>query len=399
MDIAIIGAGVSGLMAAGEACKNHKVTVFERNDKPGKKIYITGKGRCNITNDCTVEQVLNNVVTNPKFLMSAFNQFSPTDTINFFESLGLRLKTERGGRVFPLSDKASDVTKALLKNINNQNTVFKYENVVTVYKNEDKFVVKTDRICYTFDKVIFCCGGVSYPSTGSNGDAFSIVKSLGHTVTPLYPALVRMILQEDVKALQGLTLKNVNVFLSGESDRQMFGEMLFTDDGVSGPVILSLSSYINKLDLSKIKLHIDLKPALDEKTLDKRIIADLNEFKNKNIINALVNLLPRSIIPYIVSYSNISGDKQANAITKEERLRLVDALKNLTFSIKDLGSIATGIITSGGVSVKEINPRTMQSKLTDGLYFAGEMIDVDALTGGYNIQTALSTGFVAGQLG
>ena len=397
MKTAVVGAGPAGLIAAATAATDSDVTLFERNEKPGKKLYITGKGRCNVTNLCSPREFLEKVVRNPKFLYSAIYSFTPEDTVNLIETNGVKTKTERGNRVFPASDKASDVTKALVSNAMKAGVQFVYENVVSLSRKDGLFRLVTSGAEYFFDKVILACGGVSYPSTGSNGDGFKLAESMGHTVTKLYPALVPVNFCEDVKSLQGLSLKNVKVTVSdGRKSESLFGEMLFTSRGASGPVVLSLSSLINRLDVKHVTFSIDLKPALDYDKLDKRVVSDFSKFKNKQFKNSLDEMLPKSLIPYIIDVSGINPDKPVNSVTKQEREILVNLLKNLSFTVDSLGSIAEGIVTSGGVSVDEVNPKTMESKLVKGLYFAGEMLDVDALTGGFNIQIALSTGFAAG---
>lgn len=397
MKTAVVGAGPAGLIAAATAAAGSDVTLFERNEKPGKKLYITGKGRCNVTNLCSPREFLEKVVRNPKFLYSAIYTFTPEDTVNLIETNGIKTKTERGNRVFPASDKASDVTKALVSNAMKAGVRFVYENVVSLSRKDGLFRLITSGAEYFFDKVILACGGVSYPSTGSNGDGFKLAESMGHTVTKLYPALVPVNFCEDVKSLQGLSLKNVKVTVSdGRKSESLFGEMLFTSRGASGPVVLSLSSLINRLYVKHVTFSIDLKPALDYDKLDKRVVSDFTKFKNKQFKNSLDEMLPKSLIPYIIDVSGINPDKPVNSVTKQEREKLVNLLKNLSFTVDSLGSIAEGIVTSGGVSVDEVNPKTMESKLVKGLYFAGEMLDVDALTGGFNIQIALSTGFAAG---
>ncbi len=397
MKTAVVGAGPAGLIAAATAAAGSDVTLFERNEKPGKKLYITGKGRCNVTNLCSPREFLEKVVRNPKFLYSAIYTFTPEDTVNLIETNGVKTKTERGNRVFPASDKASDVTKALVSNAMKAGVRFVYENVVSLSRKDGLFRLITSGAEYFFDKVILACGGVSYPSTGSNGDGFKLAESMGHTVTKLYPALVPVNFCEDVKSLQGLSLKNVKVTVSdGRKSESLFGEMLFTSRGASGPVVLSLSSLINRLDVKHVTFSIDLKPALDYDKLDKRVVSDFTKFKNKQFKNSLDEMLPKSLIPYIIDVSGINPDKPVNSVTKQEREKLVNLLKNLSFTVDSLGSIAEGIVTSGGVSVDEVNPKTMESKSVKGLYFAGEMLDVDALTGGFNIQIALSTGFAAG---
>lgn len=399
MKIAVVGAGPAGLLAAAEAAAHGVETVLlERNEKPGKKLYITGKGRCNVTNLCSPRDFLEKVVRNPKFLYGALFAFTPEDTVKLLNSNGVSTKVERGNRVFPLSDKASDVTAALVKHADRSGVRFVYENVDAIKRDEGKFIVSTRSGKNIFDKVILACGGVSYPSTGSNGDGFKLAAALGHRVTPLLPALVPIILVQDVKPLQGLSLKNVTVSVSdGKKEYSLFGEMLFTARGVSGPVALSLSSLINREELSELKMKIDLKPALSYEKLDKRMLGDFEKFKNKQFKNSLDEMLPKSMIPYIIKLSGILPEKPVNSVTKAEREKLVGLLKGLEFDISALGAVEEGIVTSGGVDVREVNPKTMESRVAPGLYFAGEMLDVDALTGGYNIQIALSTGFCAGR--
>ena len=399
MKIAVVGAGPAGLLAAAEAAAHGAETVLlERNEKPGKKLYITGKGRCNVTNLCSPREFLEKVVRNPKFLYGALFAFTPEDTVDLLEKNGVRTKVERGNRVFPSSDKASDVTAALVKHADRSGASFVFENVERIIRDGDRFIVSTQSGNSDFDKVILACGGVSYPSTGSNGDGFKLAAALGHRVTPLIPALVPIILIQDVKPLQGLSLKNITVTVSGgKKEYSLFGEMLFTARGVSGPVALSLSSLINREKLPGLKMKIDLKPALSYEKLDKRLLGDFDKFKNKQFKNSLDEMLPKSMIPYIIKLSGIVPEKPVNSVTKAERERLVGLLKGLEFGISSLGAVEEGIVTSGGVDVSEINPKTMESRVTPGLYFAGEMLDVDALTGGYNIQIALSTGFCAGR--
>lgn len=399
MKIAVIGAGPGGLMASAVAAERASVTLFERNEKAGKKLYITGKGRCNVTNLIPPDEFLEHVVGNPKFLYGAVFSFTPFDTVELLERNGTLTKTERGNRVFPASDKASDVTKALVKNAQNCGVEFRYENVKAVKKSVDGFSVETDKGSYIFDKVVLATGGVSYPLTGSNGDGYKLASSFGHTIVPVRPALVPIILKDNVKSLEGLALKNVTATVVGEGvNYAKFGEMLFTDRGVSGPIILSLSSLINRVEhIDKLKLSVDLKPALSVEQLDRRILSEFGKYKNKQFKNALDETLPKSLIPYIIERSGIDGDKPVNSITKAEREKLVGLYKRLEFSVAMLGDVKEGIVTAGGVSVKEVNPKTMESKLVSGLYFAGEMLDVDAVTGGFNIQIALSTGYVAGK--
>jgi len=405
-DLLVVGAGPAGLMSAASA-KGLKVLVLEHNEKCGKKLYITGKGRCNITNDTTADGFLKSVVSNPKFLYSAINQFSPTDTIEFFEQNGLKLVVERGGRVFPLSNKASDVTNALLKFVSKNNVKILLQqhikNIVKVgnggdYNCSGHFVVSTDTLDYSARFVVLATGGVSYPLTGSDGSGYQLAKMLGHNIVLPKPALVPIEFEQDVCLLQGLSLRNINitVMYNGKVLHSFFGEMVFTDKGASGPIILSTSSIINRLDLGKVKLYFDLKPALTVDQLDQRILRDWQQQKNKIFANSLFELLPKTLIPYIVKLSKIDPNCRVNSIKRQDRLNLILTIKNLEFTPSKLGDIEFGIVTAGGVDTKEIDPKTMQSKLVKGLFFAGEIIDLDAFTGGYNLQIAFSTGHLAG---
>ena len=401
-NIAVIGGGAAGLVAAYAAAANgNSVTLFEKNEKCGKKIYITGKGRCNVTHDCTPEEFLQNVVNNSKFMTSSIFAFSPEDTMSFFEAGGLRLKTERGARVFPLSDKASDVTKCLENYCKNVNVAFKFNEQVNKISNLNStmFDIITTKSSYSFDKVIVCTGGISYPSTGSTGDGYKFAQDFGHGVVPLKQGLCGLNLKGNYhKELQGLSLKNINltVFYDGKKLKELFGELLFTHFGISGPTVLSASSLINRFDLQKVKLSIDFKPALSEEQLDKRLLRDFDEYKNRSISNCLKELLPSALISVMLARCGISFDKKVNSITKNERQLLLTNIKNFDMLVSSLRSFEEAIITSGGVDVKQINPKTMESKLVKGLYFCGEVLDIDAFTGGFNLQIAFSTGFAAG---
>ena len=397
MKVIVIGGGASGMVASYFSRKNgNDVILLEKNEKLGKKLYITGKGRCNLTNDCDVETFLNNVVSNPKFLLSSIYGFTPEDTMNFFESLGLTLKTERGNRVFPLSDKSSDVIK-VLKNalIDVGVDIHLNENALDIdVENGIVKGVKTDLNYYKADKIIIATGGISYPSTGSTGDGYKFGEKLGHTVTELKPSLCGFNLKGDeYKALQGLGLKNVTLsaFDGSKLYYKEMGEILFTHFGISGPLVLTCSALTCRKNLKNINLSIDLKPALTEKELDARILRDFTLNKNKEFKNSLDLLLPKTIIPLIISRSKIPANKKNNVITQEERLRLVNVLKNLTFSLASLRDFTEAVVTSGGISVKDINPSTMESKIVKNLYFVGEVLDVDAFTGGFNLQIAFST--------
>lgn len=400
--IAIIGGGPAGMIAGIKSAENgNEVYLFEKNEKLGKKLYITGKGRCNLTNDTNPFSFLENVVSNLKFLLSAINAFSPKKTMIFFEQLGLPLKIERGNRVFPSSDKASDVTKTLEKKLVKSGVKIIYNETVTelLTKNEQIIGLKTDTNDYKFDSIIVATGGKSYPSTGSTGDGYAFAKSVGHTITTPKPSLVGFNLKGDFyKAVQGLSLKNVQLsILRGQKlIYSELGEMLFTHFGVSGPLVLSASCHVCKEDLYNISAFIDFKPALDYETLEKRILRDLEEFKGKNMSNSLIKLLPRSLIDVVLSVAKIPTTKNNCELTKAERDSLINTLKSFPLQIRSTRGFEEAIITSGGVSTKEINPKTMESKIIKGMYFAGEVIDVDAYTGGYNIQIALSTGYLAG---
>lgn len=398
--IAIIGAGAAGMLAAGRLREAGytNIAVFERNDKPGRKIAITGKGRCNVTNNCMPDEFLTNVVKNPRFMMSSIYSFTPNDVMELFESLGVPLKTERGNRVFPVSDKAFDIVDALKK----------YMGVRTVNERVTELVIEdgavkgivTERKKYEFDRVIVATGGASYPLTGSTGDGYTLAKQAGHSVTPLIPSLIPIVTEEkEPSEMMGLSLRNVKLEIyDTQKKKTVFseqGEMLFTHFGITGPLVLSASSNMHDIQSGKYKIYIDLKPALDEKTLDQRILNDFKKYQNKDFINSLSDLLPQKMIPVFVKTVGIPENKKVNSITKEERKKIVDTLKKLTYTAKGFRPISEAIITSGGVNVKEINPKTMESKLVSGLYFAGEVLDVDAYTGGFNLQIAFSTGYAA----
>lgn len=400
--VIVIGGGAAGMMAALTAAKKgNQVTLLEKNEKLGKKIYITGKGRCNLTNNCSNDDFFKNVVTNPKFLFSAINSFNPSSTMELFESLGLSLKTERGDRVFPASDKASDVTKTLENELYRLGVDISLNTKVNslIIENGKVVGVKTEICDILCDSVIVATGGISYPTTGSDGDGYKFAKLCGHTIKPLIPSLVGIELESNEhKELQGLSLKNVNI-TARRGDKTIysdFGEMLFTHYGVSGPIILSTSCFINKYQPKEISLSIDLKPALNEKTLEDRLLRDFKENNTKSILSVIRGLVPKNMVELIARRSNIYINKNCSQITQEERTRLINTLKNLLFKVNKLRPIEEAVVTSGGVNVKEINPKTMESKLINGLFFAGEVIDVDAFTGGFNLQIAFSTGYAAG---
>lgn len=401
MKIVIVGAGPSGLMCAVKASENvnNQVIVLEKNDKVGKKLYITGKGRCNVCNNSSTQEILQNIVTNNKFMISSLNLFSSTDVINFFETNGTKLKTERGNRVFPITDKASDITKTFLNVLKKRNVSINLNcEVKAIDKYENNFYVKTNKEKIVCDAVVVCTGGKSYMSTGSTGDGYKFAKILGHNTIDIKPALVPIKLKNFDSSLAGLSLKNVNVSIKLKNKSfSQFGEMLFTHNGLSGPIILTLSSYINKFDVADAILSIDLKPALTLEQLDERLLKDIVTYKNKSFKNYLKELLPNSLIDFFVRYVNIEADKVVCSINKLERKKVVNALKSLEFKIDQLDNIDYAIVTSGGVDVKQLNPKTLESKIVKNLFFVGEVLDVDALTGGFNIQIALSTGFAAGK--
>lgn len=402
--IGVIGAGAAGLMAAGRAAeRGHSVTVFEKNNIAGKKLRITGKGRCNITNNCDMDTLMSNIPGNGRFLYSSFNLFSNCDVMNFFENMGLSLKTERGGRVFPESDRAKDVADALLRYTAKSRVQFVYNaKVEDIIAENDQItgIRLADGTIKRFDAVILATGGVSYPGTGSTGDGHKMAEKTGHKITQLKPSLVPLLVKEDwIKEMQGLSLKNAAIRLTDKKGQLIyddFGEMMFTHFGVTGPVILSASRHILKYDYRNVFLNIDLKPALSEEKMDARIQRDFMKYSRKQFKNALDDLLPNLMIPVMIKLSGIPPEKQVNQISKEERHNFVKLFKGMTCEITGARPIDEAIVTSGGVSVKEINPGTMESKIIKGLFFAGEIIDVDAYTGGFNLTIAFSTGYTAG---
>ena len=401
-NVIVVGGGAAGMIAAyASATNGNQVVLLEKNEKLGKKLYITGKGRCNLTNNVPVAEFLNNVVNNSKFLYGALNVFSPDDTISFFENNGCKLKTERGNRVFPVSDKSSDVIKTLQNALVSCGVDIRLNTTVLGVKVCDGKVccVKTDKGEIVCDSLIICTGGISYPLTGSTGDGYKFAKDVGHSIISPKPSLVGLELKGDgFTCLQGLSLKNVSVsfIADGKEVYRDFGEMLFTHYGISGPIILSASCILNRISAKNILLKIDLKPALDEKVLDNRLIREFDAGKLKSLSTVMRSLLPQSLIDVVLKSASIDSEKRCCDITKTERFNIVSALKNLQFKVKALRPIDEAVVTAGGVSVKEINPKTMESKLIKGLYFAGEVLDVDAFTGGFNIQIAFSTGFIAG---
>ena len=419
MRVTVIGGGPAGMMAAISASKNNnEVYLLEKNSKLGKKLLITGKGRCNITSSLDIKDFISNIPGNGRFLYSVFDNYTNIDIINFLKEQGVRVKEERGNRIFPVSDKSSDVLNAFEKELKNKQVKIKFNARVTnieTQENEVKYVHYIDKNGQSkkieTDKVILATGGKTYPETGSTGDGYEIAKKLGHTITEIKPSLVPLttngISLNICKELQGLSLKNISIKIMDTSKSKViyedFGEMLFTHFGVSGPTILSASTHLlryknidNVIKEQNIKLIIDLKPALSIEKLDTRIQRDFFENKNKEFKNSLNDLLPQKLIYPVIQLSAIDANKKVNEITKEERLRLVKLLKNFSIVISGFRPLEEGIVTSGGISIKEINPKTMESKMIKGLFFAGEIIDVDAYTGGFNLQIAYSTGYTAG---
>ncbi len=398
--IAVIGGGAAGMMAAGTAILyGAKVTLFEAMSHLGKKLSITGKGRCNVTNNCAVADFLESITKNPRFMYAALSAFSPSDTITLFESLGVPLKTERGNRVFPESDKAKDIVDAMREYSSGAEKI--YEKVTSLRAEDIGFSVITKKREYRFDKVILATGGRSYPLTGSDGSGYKLAMKLGHTVTSLVPSLIPIESTSPLCSdMQGLSLKNVGISVKNPDGKVLytdFGEMMFAHFGVTGPIILSASAHLRNIPVSTLTLSIDLKPALDEKTLDSRLISDFKKNSNKDLVNAFGDLLPSKMIEPFIRYTGLDIRKKVNALTREERRRVLESLKNFEIPLKGFRPIEEAIITSGGIDVKEISPKTMESKIAPGLYFAGEIIDVDAYTGGFNLQIAFSTGYLAGK--
>jgi len=404
-DVAIVGAGSAGMIAAGRAAElGAKVILIEKNKKPGIKLLLTGKGRCNITNaEFNLRELVKNYGKNGNFLFHAFSIFGPKDIIDFFEKLGLKTKTERGKRVFPTSDQSKDVLKALINYLikNKVDIIYDSEVVGVDCQNRKikKLILRKREIAAK--NYIFCTGGKSYPLTGSTGDGFKWASDLGHHIKDLSPVLVPIKIKEKwIKELQGLSLKNVeiNVFQKGEKEKSEFGECIFAHFGLSGPIVLDISKKVGELLRNgEVKLSLDLKPALDSATLDERVQRDFKKYQNKSFKNCLVDLLPRKLISVIVKLSNINPEKKVNTITREERHSLVKLLKNLEMTSVGLLGFDSAIVTSGGISLEEIDHKTMKSKIIDNLFFAGEIIDVDGPTGGFNLQVCWSTGYLAGE--
>ena len=404
--VIIIGAGAAGIMAAvSSALNGHTVSIYEKNDRMGRKLYITGKGRCNITHAADMKTIMENVVNNSKFLYSAFKQFDNQDVVEMLENAGCPTKVERGNRVFPVSDKSSDVIKAFQKILSELSVEVNLKAEVNSLIIEDSICkgIKLDDKSIYADAVIVATGGLSYPGTGSTGDGYRFAKNSGHKVGKLYPSLVPFTLEEkeEIKQLQGLSLKNVAVEIY-DGDKNIykdFGEMLFTHFGISGPTLISASSYaVERIidDKKKLRIVIDLKPALDNEKLDARLLRDFESAKNKQLKNVLPELLPIKLIPEVLRQADLKEDIKICNITRKERLKLLYALKNLSYTIDGVRGFEEAIITKGGVDVSDINPKTMESRLITSLYFVGEVLDIDALTGGYNLQVAWSTGYVAG---
>ena len=412
MKVIVIGGGPAGMMAAITAAENgNNVILIEKMERLGRKLLITGKGRCNVTSSLPIEEFIGNTPGNGQFLYSAFKNYTNKDIIEFLNKQGLKLKEERGNRIFPITDKSLDVLKCFEKRLKELNIKIKYNSkVVDIIPNNNKLEVKTANEIFDVDKVILATGGKSYPLTGSTGDGYKLAEKLGHTITKIKASLVPLesYNKKDCQNLQGLSLKNVKIELinlqNNKTIYEDFGEMIFTHFGVSGPTILSGSAHLVReknieslLKEKKVLLKIDFKPALTEEKLDSRILRDFEEVKNKQFKNSLDKLLPQKLIPVIIERANINSNKKVNEITKLERKNLVKLLKNFEIYIKDFRPIEEAIITSGGINIKEINPKTMESKLVKGLYFAGEIIDVDSYTGGFNLQIAYSTGYTAGK--
>ncbi len=402
MKVIVIGGGAAGLIAAGTAAKTaESVVLIEKNDILGRKLLITGKGRCNITNSAEIEDIINMYPRNPKFLYSALYTFTNDDIINLIEMNGVKTKVERGGRVFPISDKASDVVNALKKYALKSNVKLIHDTVKSLIITDEKVQgIKTSNGEIYADRVIVCTGGKSYPKTGSTGDGYKFAKQAKHSVIAPKASLIPVITEEKwVKNVMGLSLRNIRITAYNSKNKKVysdFGEMLFTHFGISGPVVLSMSAYLKNIGKEQYRIEIDLKSGLSDEQLNARLLRDFEKYSKKHLINGLDDLLPKALIPVVIKMADIVEHKPINEITKEERLSLVHVLKHLTLTAVDVRPVEEAIVTAGGVKVSEINPSTMESKLVKGLYFAGEVIDVDGYTGGYNLQAAFSTGYLAG---
>lgn len=397
-DVIVIGGGASGMMASIFSARNGNSTlVLDHNEKLGKKLYITGKGKCNLTNNSSIETHLNNTITNSKFMFSALNQFSPQDTMEFFEENGLKLRTERGNRVFPDSDKSSDVIKTLEKAMQRYGVVVSLNQEIRTVKKENLFHILCDNdVEYTAKSLIVATGGVSYAGTGATGLGYTIAEQFGHKIVEPRSALCPILVKEDINELNGLSLRNISLnYKNGKKEFSEFGDLLFTFNSLTGPTALTMSSKINKLNIQNTKIYIDLKPALSEEKLEEKFIREFVDFAKKDYRNYLNSLLPASFIEFFIRKTKIKNKKMSE-FTKIDRTTLINTLKKFEFTIKGLENINVSIVTSGGVDVKEINAKTCESKLVENLYFIGEVLDVDALTGGFSLQIAWSTGYVAG---
>ena len=403
LDVLVLGGGAAGMMAAVSAAENGAVcALLEPNSRLGKKLNITGKGRCNLTNNCDVQELMRNVPQNGRFLYSAFSQYDSQDVMAFFEALGVPLKTERGNRVFPVSDRSFDISAALERHLKDLQVAWIRDRGTALLRREDGAIdgVRGEKGTYRAPCVVVATGGVSYPLTGSTGDGYRLARSVGHTVVPPRPSLIPLVERGGLCAgMQGLSLRNVTLtaFEDGKKLYQDFGELLFTHFGLSGPLVLSASAHMRHLGERQYRVEIDLKPALDEQTLDRRLLSDFEKHINSDFINALGDLLPRKMIGTVVERSGIPPHSKVHSITKEQRRNFVRLLKHFSIDIAGARPVEEAIVTSGGVAVGEVNPSTMGSKLVPGLFFAGEVLDVDAYTGGFNLQIAWSTGHLAGE--
>ncbi|MCI5504545.1 MAG: NAD(P)/FAD-dependent oxidoreductase [Eubacterium sp.] len=408
--VIIIGGGAAGMMAAISASEaGKKVIILEKNEKLGKKLFITGKGRCNVTTACPPEEFLNHVMTNPRFLYSSFSRFNNEDMIAFLNTAGLKTKVERGQRVFPFSDHSSDVIQTLKRQCEKNRVIIRYHARVTdILLNDEQTAFSGVRLedgeIITGESLIMACGGNSYASTGSNGEGYLLAESIGHTIKPVYPSLVPFVMKETwCKDLMGLTLKNVSITVKNgkKSIYEGFGEFLFTHFGVSGPLVLTASTCLGKyqkpLEEGKLRLILDMKPSLTMEQMEKRFLREFDTYRNKNISNVIERMLPKKMVPIFLQIADIPEDKKVHSISKKERHRMMELMKGLEMHIEGVRTFDEAIVTRGGVNVKEVSPTTMESKLVKNVYFAGEMLDLDAVTGGFNLQIAWSTGYVAGQ--